>query len=246
MTPAVRQLILSGTAYSSRERAAVAAARAAGGFFFYPKRTLSNVFTDASGLVPAAAGDSVRYARDDVSGLFATQGTAGSRPTLRMNALGIPYLEFDGTSDWMGATLTQPTGDFTIIFAASVGAISGQRDFCAGGLNSVQLYKTNATNFLQDKPGVGASISGTVGAATKVYSATRSGTTRRLFADGVQVATDTSAVNYTGSGDTGIGANGDGSGAWMPMSCYAWFFSTVALSDSDRGAIERFGAFLVP
>lgn len=84
---------------------------------WYDPSDLSTLFQDAAGTTPVTgAGDPVGRINDKSgNGNHATQSTATARPIYRVDGNGRPYLEFDGTDDFLRASfvVTQPVSRVT-------------------------------------------------------------------------------------------------------------------------------------
>lgn len=86
---------------------------------WYDPSDISTLFQDTAGTVPVtAAGQTVARINDKSGrGNHLTQATAASRPQYQIDALGLPYLLFDGTDDWFISPTITPGIDKAQVFA---------------------------------------------------------------------------------------------------------------------------------
>lgn len=115
--------LLASTSLSTRNRtgfnpaAVLFGAGEPGGW--YDPSDLSTMFQDTAGTVPVTAtGQTVARINDKSGrGNHLTQATAASRPQYQIDALGLPYLLFDGTDDWFISPTITPGIDKAQVFA---------------------------------------------------------------------------------------------------------------------------------
>lgn len=89
---------------------------ASGGY--WDIQDLTTIFSDSTGTTPAIVDGPVGYIAD-LSGLgnHLIQATSGLKPTLRQDANGKYYLEFDGVDDTLQVTFGASLGDCTLVYA---------------------------------------------------------------------------------------------------------------------------------
>lgn len=244
MLPAQRLILLSNQYLTLRRRADAAAIRN-GAMLLYGGMgadAAGNLFQENTPTTSAMDGSVVGYMRDvSGSGYHGTQTT--NKPTVEV-VNGVYAVRFNGASNRLSTTFPQPTSDFTFIAAITPDA-SATGVIFNGGAFSVQFQKTTDTNLAQAKPNVGAQLNATTpaGGVPVVVSSRKQGTARSLYVNGTLGGSDTSAVDFTGTGAYSIGANTAGA-SWLAMRGFLFCMCNAAMSDADRIAIERFGAFL--
>lgn len=80
----------------------------------------ANIFEDSAGTTPAPVNGPVGLVKDmSGHGFDLVQATTLSKPTLRQDANGKYYLEFDGNGDIMTATFSEALGNCTLVFAGA-------------------------------------------------------------------------------------------------------------------------------
>lgn len=86
---------------------------------WYDPSDISTLFQDTAGTTPVtAAGQTVARINDKSGrGNHLTQATAASRPQYQIDALGLPFLLFDGTDDWFVSPTITPGIDKAQVFA---------------------------------------------------------------------------------------------------------------------------------
>lgn len=250
---------------ASMESAAQAAATAAGAVLFYVKPDLSNVFQDSAGTTPVtAAGQPIGLVNPVVgAGLTLGQATALNRPTLGAAALSYlidqrPVINFDGVNGILfGSGVYYASGDDMTVIAAGIPANSGtiQTFVHAGSSTGSTHYPRLAAAATKKAQAqwtgddlVARQITGTTSTASFpcVLSATKAGTDKKLFVNGIQEgATDSNAVGAIATmarlrvgGTTTNNPNYIGSIALVCL-CKG------GMTDTQRQAIERFAAYLV-
>jgi hypothetical protein len=128
-------------------------------------------------------------------------------------------MEFDGTGDWLqipvSPDLAFGTGDYTVeawVYFTSINNTDLQIIFSSGGTGNNFFFHADGNQLSVGTSSVFISNQATTFVTNTWYhvAACRSGTTLRLFRDGVQVGSNaTDTTNWVSTGATGarIGAN---------------------------------------
>lgn len=252
----------------SLEQEAIDAARRNNAALWYIPDSLAGVYQDAAGTTPATASSPIGRVNDQqygptnaalgssALGFVASQSLTGNRPTVTTLANGRRAMSFNGTSAYLDHAITSLLpNSHTVIMALRTSA-SGGSDRVAHAVRSTsgnaimgQMYypSGNVPTYIDRYNGfetVNQAFSATNDPHT--FSAvTNNPTSRRVWLNGgagVALATTTGTAT---TDKASIGA------AWQPTVSQFWqgFISLVCVSntampDSDRIAIERFGAYL--
>jgi hypothetical protein len=149
-----------------------------------------------------------------------TVGTAQSSTSVVK--YGSTSMYFPGSSNLLVTQITPNlqarTGDFTVelwAYHTTTGAYAG---YFWGGTSGLVLRKTNTETLELSQDGVGSVIvsSATIPANQWVYiTATRSGTTVRIFINGTIVGTATSSADFNGTNPATIGSISNVAGYYM-------------------------------
>jgi hypothetical protein len=121
-------------------------------------------------------------------------------------------LAFDGTGDWLtmrgSVDLAFGTGDFTMeCWAYNTNSTQPQYLFMVDATGGISMGFESGS-FLLGRRATATDLSYTYTIPINSwvhYAVTRSGTTARLFINGVQVASNTNSLNYTVTGNTAVG-----------------------------------------
>lgn len=124
------------------------------GTWFDPS-DLSTLFSDSAGTTAAVVDGPVGKMLDKSGrGNHATQATAGSRPTLKVDANGYYYLKPDGTDDWMSTAaidfsandkLTVWTAIRKLVDTPTYGCVVELKQVAAGNPGSFGLFAPGST-----------------------------------------------------------------------------------------------------
>lgn len=122
---------------------------------WYDPSDLSSMFQDSGGATPAAVGQPVGYIADKSGrGNHATQATTASKPTLRQDASGNYYLEFDGVDDWLRATFAISKPWDRVSATRQIGWTVNDR-ILDGATTDVRLYQSGTSPELRIFDGAG-------------------------------------------------------------------------------------------
>lgn len=248
--------------YTTLKAAAIASAvanNAALWFLGKPADLVGNVYTDSAGTTQAAVSDPVGLLKDRNGNVFpATQTTSGAKPTIVQLASGYCALNFAGAHLLSHGFHPSANQNHTLIgAAASVVGNDAQRCLISVS-NNDGVYRFPELSIYANPDGVvaipfakytysGGDVEnyrlGEVLASPPVISTKKSGNTITLYNRGsfatsqsITPGSDTMSIGTIGSFD-GVGRFFNGK---IVLICAA----AVAMSDADRQAIERFGAFL--
>lgn len=210
----------------------------------------SYCFTDSGGTTPAAVGDLVYVWKNTTAAHSFVQATSGNRPTLRQDAGGRYYLEFDGTADLM---------DYTGTYLNSPSNISW------GFACKLRLTAGNTTHVIMRASHTASTIAwGSYVASSQLFTHARdSGATIKYANYDVNVANEVliSAASWSLSADTvnsslsglvdypqvtgatmtpttlthlRLGSNSGTAASWAPMDLYGVVIDTAAWDATAR------------
>lgn len=173
----------------------------------------STLFQDTAATTPAIAEDDPIGRVNDKSGNArnATQGTAGSRPTLKLAVQnGLSVGRFDGTADYLSAAAVAAMFDgedrpYTVLAMASRTTVVGTQDLCSASTSAIAPYSVseavNATLRIRVRDNASSQklvVSGNVlDTAVHTWGYVNTGTVGNVYLDGVLVT--------SGSTDTDVG-----------------------------------------
>lgn len=163
----------------------------------------------------------------------ATQGTAGSRPTLKTNIQnGLPILRCDGSDDFLGVT-TYTTSAMTLL-----AVFKGENMMFGGSAANEYVWAKNGSNAFEVSYGGGTFPTfAFTGQTTAFHLITikHSGTNISVYKDGALVSTSAETagqdLTYIGKYAGGLNFSGDLGDVLL---------YNTAISDSDRETIEAF------
>lgn len=111
---------------------------------WYDPSTLSTMFQDAAGTIPAAVGQPVMRINDmSGNGRHATQATAGNAPILRVDEGGRRYLDFV-SDDWLEAAWSPTTYPLTLAAATLIVAEDNTAGIISVNEGSAAYHSINA------------------------------------------------------------------------------------------------------
>lgn len=245
--------------YAALEAAAVAAATAAGATLWYIKPDLSNVWQDSAGTTPVTAvGQTVSRVTAVAGSVALSQATATAAPTLTRTPGGHYAMLFDGVDDFIQAASTiwtVTTDNITAVAAGIPAETATNRVFLHCGTSAATLrfpyLGVNATDvgtasWRDDAGATLMQIDGTLNLSDRplVLSATKVTNDKKLLTNGVQEgATDTGVLGTVSPTRLRIGSASTTTGHFQgPI---ALVCAGKTMTDTQRQAIERFGALLV-
>lgn len=205
----------------------------------------SGVFTDA-GTTPATNGQTVQQWNNRSSSGNASQATSAARPLFVTGAFstGQPAVRFDGSDDFMTATLTG-TSARTVFF---VGKSNGGAEDFEGrlfhlntlGLTAGVIRASGSNNYAYYANQATALVTSSTSALVYAVLTLRfnSSTSADFYVNGTLVSSFDPNDTYS---DTGLCFGGTGAGA-DNANCDIGAFANynVALSDANRVALERY------
>jgi PKD repeat protein len=211
-------------------------------------------FTDAGGTVACADGDPVRVWKDrSGNSRDLSQGTLGNRPLYRANS-GNPYVEFDGTDDFMsaayspgalaGATMLASArltanGSFPVIFTQR----PGETEFRGNAASrQISVTTSNGGGNVTDPSALATTTDYTIGFVTTYGAA--SGCS--VYRDGTAVATGTDNSTTSATPTTlNISGRSAGSLPWVGR-IYGLVFCPAAISGANVTLLHTYLAALHP
>ena len=221
--------------------------------------SIRSLFHDGSGSTPVtAAGQPVGLMRDVGNfAIDARQVVSAARPTYRVDASGLPYLEFDGVDDWLTTdNIPMAGGGHTIITA-----IRKRSDVATGAiLETRPMWTSTFGGFAQFAPS--ASGPATYGSRILTSAAQSLVNTPASFAaphvavlssvvgpgshvvrvNGVQVASDAPGGNIPAlTAELGIGSR-NGTGFFARIDLYGLMIVDRTLNPQDLLRAERWAA----
>lgn len=247
------------------ETAAKNAATAESAVLFYIKPDFSNAFQDSAGTTPVtAAGQPLGLLNPVIgSGLTLTQSTSGNRPTVGAAATSYlidqrPVISFDGSTGWLNGSVAffSSGSQMTVIAAGIPSSAATTQDFVMAGNSTstvkwprLQASSANVAACVWQSDTTTNTVTGTTGTASFpiVVSCTRDASAnKKLYSNGVQDSTTNSTADGTIATFTRLRVGGSTTNTATfagPIALVC--FKVGTMSDANRQAIERFGAYLV-
>jgi hypothetical protein len=214
---------------------------------WYDPSDISTLFQDTAGTTPVtAAGQTVARINDKSGrGNHLTQTTAASRAQYQIDALGLPFLLFDGTDDWFVSPTITPGIDKAQVFAGVLkqsdalrGAMLGMSIAPNANNGTIELFApgVDATpdyRFISRGTANATALSGTVAApATNVLTG---------IAD---ISADVSTIRVNGVATTSSTDQGTGNFLAYPIYIGRRGGTSLAFNGRMYQLIVRFGANL--
>ncbi len=174
-------------------------------------------------------------------GVNLTQATSGSRPTYvtSSGALGSkPALRFDGTADFMQATVTSDTQPHSIVIVAAPTSVNSLRQLFAGSTDGAQLILT-ASAQLELYGGTSLLRPGATTAAGHVYIGGFSGSSSFVTLDGAARTTGNGGTLATGT-TVYLGRHGTTAARYFPGDIAEVMIYDHVLTLDEQSSIDSY------